>query len=55
MQIKKQEKCLVSEAETTSNCTIKEWFKIIEEWDGAGKLDVKSINFIGKEKENIKK
>ena len=35
--------------------TIKEWFKIIEEWDGAGKLDVKSIISLEKEKENIKK
>ena len=49
---KKQEKCLVSEAETTSNCTIKEWFKIIEEWDGTGKLDVKSI--ISLEKKTLK-
>lgn len=51
---KKQEKCLVSEAETTSNCTIKEWFKIIEEWDGSGKLDVKSIISLEKKKKTLK-
>ena len=51
---KKQEKCLVSEAETTSNCTIKEWFKIIEEWDGTGKLDVKSIISLEKKKKTLK-
>ena len=51
---KKQEKCLVSEAETTSNCTIKEWFKIIGEWDGSGKLDVKSIISLENKKKTLK-
>lgn len=32
----------------------KEWFKIIEEWDGSGKLDVKSIISLEKKKKTLK-
>ena len=49
----RQEKCLVSEAETTSNCTIKEWFRIIKEWDGSGKLDAKTIISLSNEKKTL--